>query len=194
MQKNTVGSQVTICLKLVKIIQILEDVYIVHTKINEDIIEYELKKDEIDLMEVHTSCLEGVDDLLMLGDFNEPTLLQNTRARFFQDKIYSFIGSPILIAVNPYKKLNIYNEKYIKYFRDFFINLKQNSSALQNSVPHLYFVAEAAYQDMISDKKNQSIVISGESGSGKTESTKIILKYLAIASEVSVFNKLTILE
>jgi myosin-5 len=141
---------------------------------------------EIELLEVHTSCLEGVDDLLMLGDFNEPTLLQNTRARFYYDKIYSFIGNPILIAVNPYKRLDIYNDYYIRYYRDFFIRLKQDSGLLQQSSPHLYYVAEAAYQDMISEKKNQSIIISGESGSGKTESTKIILKYLAVASEISV--------
>ena len=124
--------------------------------------------------------------MLGLGDFNEPTLLQNTRARFYQDKIYSFIGSPILIAVNPYKKLDIYNDNFIRYFRDFFLKLKQDSNMLKMSVPHLYYVAEAAYQEMIAEKKNQSIVISGESGSGKTESTKLILKYLAVASEISV--------
>ena len=124
--------------------------------------------------------------MLGLGDFNEPTLLQNTRARFYQDKIYYFIGSPILIAVNPYKKLDIYNDNFIRYFRDFFLKLKQDSNMLKMSVPHLYYVAEAAYQEMIAEKKNQSIVISGESGSGKTESTKLILKYLAVASEISV--------
>ncbi len=167
-------------------IQILEHEYIFHAEINNDQFEYKVEKENIELTEVHTSCLEGVDDLLMLGDFNEPTLLQNTRARFYQDKIYSFIGNPILIAVNPYKKLDIYKDNYIKYFREFFIKLKQDASLIQMSAPHLYYVAEAAYQDMISDKKNQSIIISGESGSGKTESTKIILKYLAVASEISV--------
>ena len=157
-----------------------------HANINNDIIEYEIKKGEIDMLEVHTSCLEGVDDLLCLGDFNEPTLLQNTRARFYQNKIYSFIGSPILISVNPYKRLDIYCDNFIRYFRDFFMKMKQDSTLLQSSVPHLYYVAEAAYQEMIAEKKNQSIIISGESGSGKTESTKIILKYLAVASEISV--------
>ena len=137
------------------------------------------------MVEVHPSCLDGVDDLLLLGDFNEPTLLQNSRARFYQDKIYTFIGTPILIAINPYKKLDIYNEKFIKLYREYFLKLKIDSSLQNTVIPHLYYVAEAAYQDMINDKKHQSIIISGESGSGKTESTKIILKYLAVASEIS---------
>jgi myosin heavy subunit len=59
-------------------------------------------------------------------------------------------------------------------------------------MPHMYYIGEASYQDMITEKKNQSIIISGESGSGKTESTKIILKYLAtISSEISEDSKET---
>ena len=132
--------------------------------------------------EVHPSCLKGVDDLLQLGDFNQQTLLHNTRERFSQDKIYSFIGMPILIAVNPYKKLNIYDEKTIKYYKNYFDLLIKDPTKLSNPIPHLYHLGEAAYRDMINDKKNQSLIISGESGSGKTESTKIILRYLAVSS------------
>ena len=73
--------------------------------VNDQHLEFEVDKNDFQITEVHPSCIEGVDDLLMLGDFNEPTLLQNTRARYYKDGIYSFIGSPILIAVNPYKKL-----------------------------------------------------------------------------------------
>ena len=59
----------------------------------------------------------------MLGDFNQQTLLHNTRERFAQDKIYSFIGMPILIAVNPYKKLNLYNDNIIKSYKNYFEKL-----------------------------------------------------------------------
>ena len=117
----------------------------------------------------------------MLGDFNQQTLLHNTRERFAQDKIYSFIGMPILIAVNPYKKLNLYNDNIIKSYKNYFEKLKRDPSNVGLPVPHLYHLAEAAYRDMIDDKKNQSIIISGESGSGKTESTKILLKYFAVS-------------
>jgi myosin heavy subunit len=60
----------------------------------------------------------------MLGDFNEPTLLQNTRARYYKDRIYSFIGSPILIAVNPYKKLFTDEKLLIHQFKEYFQKVK----------------------------------------------------------------------
>ena len=72
----------------------------------------------------HPSCLKGIYDFLLLGDFNQPTLLHNMRERFSQDKIYSFIGMPILIDVNFYKKINIYSEKHIKFYKDYFNQLK----------------------------------------------------------------------
>lgn len=89
---------------------------------------------------------------------------------------------PILIAVNPYKGLNIYNENTIKHYKKYFTKLKTNPNNIESPLPHLYHIAEAAYQDMLTERKNQSIIISGESGSGKTQSTKIILKYLAVSS------------
>ena len=128
--------------------------------------------------------LEGVDDLLWLGDFNQQTLLHNTRERFAHDNIYSFIGMPILIAVNPYKHLPIYSKEEMELYKTYFDKLKRDPNSVAAPKPHLYHIAEAAYQDMITEKKNQSIIISGESGSGKTQSTKIILKFLASSSEL----------
>ena len=62
----------------------------------------------------------------MLGDFNQQALLHNTRERFSQDKIYSFIGMPILIAVNPYKKMILYTDSIIKSYKDYYNQCKLN--------------------------------------------------------------------
>lgn len=161
---------------------ISNDEYILETIIDGRYISKQINTKKTPLNEVHPSCLLGVDDLLLLGDFDKQAMLHNTRKRFSEDKIYSFIGTPILIAVNPYKKLKIYSNDIMKSHKDFVDRQLKNPLNEESPHPHLYYIAEAAYQDMIIDKKNQSIVISGESGSGKTESTKIILKYLASSS------------
>lgn len=169
-----------------KIHQDLENKYILHAYLNQEIIEYEVKKDHNCLKEVQYSCLKEVDDLLKLGELSEQNLLHNTRIRFYNNKIYSFIGPNILISVNPYKNLDIYNRNHINKFRQFYFSLKNDPKLFISSEPHLFYIAEAAYQDVLCENKNQSIIITGESGSGKTEATKILLKYLAICSEISL--------
>jgi len=126
---------------------------------------------------VDANCLRGVDDLLLLGDFNEGALLHNIRVRYFKDEIYTGIGGPILISVNPYASLPIYNEAKQKFYRDQAAAL--SSGADVKIPPHLFSVAAASCMSMLSDGKNQSIIISGESGAGKTEATKRILAYFA---------------
>jgi len=126
---------------------------------------------------VDSACLRGVDDLLALGDFNEGALLHNVRVRYFRDEIYTGIGSPILISVNPFANLpGLYNETKQKFYRD------RAAAAGAGDVqvpPHLFSVVAAAHTAMLGDSKNQSIIISGESGAGKTEATKRILAYFA---------------
>lgn len=113
-------------------------------------------------------------DLCQLPDLNEQTLLDNLRARFTAGHIYTYVGS-ILIAVNPFKFHPIYNPKYVKLY--------QNRRLGPNLPPHIFAVADTAYHCMLKDRKNQCIVISGESGSGKTESTNFLLHHLTALSQ-----------
>uniref|UniRef100_A0A671MWP1 Unconventional myosin-IXa-like n=1 Tax=Sinocyclocheilus anshuiensis TaxID=1608454 RepID=A0A671MWP1_9TELE len=114
-----------------------------------------------------------VDDLCALPDLNERTLLENLRGRFRQEKIYTYVGG-ILIVVNPFKFLPIYNPKYVKMYD------KQRLGKLE---PHIYAVADVAYHAMLQRRRNQCIVISGESGSGKTQSTNFLIHHLTALSQ-----------
>ncbi|XP_046748908.1 unconventional myosin-IXAa-like isoform X4 [Diprion similis] len=113
-------------------------------------------------------------DLCQLPDLNEQTLLDNLRARFLAGNIYTYVGS-ILIALNPFKFYPIYNPKYVKLY--------QNRRLGPDIPPHIFAIADAAYHCMLKEKRNQCIVISGESGSGKTESTNFLLHHLTALSQ-----------
>eukprot|EP00392_Amoebophrya_sp_AT5.2_P005398 g5407.t1 len=127
---------------------------------------------------VDPSCLRGVEDLLTLGDFNEGCLLQNIRKRYFEDRIYTGIGAPILVSINPYQKLkDLYSPATMAEYRKLTTVRKQNRDVMIS--PHLFSVASECYDTMLAEQQNQSIIITGESGAGKTEATKRILNYVA---------------
>ncbi|CAN9498910.1 unnamed protein product [Ophioblennius macclurei] len=112
-------------------------------------------------------------DLCALPELTERALLESLRARFRQEKIYTYIGS-ILIVVNPFQFLPIYNPKYVKLY---------DNHTLGKLEPHIYAVADVAYHAMLQRRKNQCIVISGESGSGKTQSTNFLIHHLTALSQ-----------
>lgn len=110
-----------------------------------------------------------VDDNCALMYLNEATLLNNIRLRYNHDKIYTYVAN-ILIAVNPYTDVpNLYSLDTIR---------KYQGKSLGQMPPHVFAVADKAFRDMKVLKQSQSVVVSGESGAGKTESTKYILRYL----------------
>ncbi|AWP01244.1 putative unconventional myosin-IXa [Scophthalmus maximus] len=112
-------------------------------------------------------------DLCRLPELNERSLLDNLRSRFQQEKIYTYVGS-ILIVINPFKFLPIYNPKYVKMY---------DNHTLGDLEPHIYAVADVAYHTMLQRRRNQCIVISGESGSGKTQSTNFLIHHLTALSQ-----------
>ncbi|XP_072290391.1 unconventional myosin-VI-like isoform X2 [Eucyclogobius newberryi] len=110
-----------------------------------------------------------VEDNCSLMYLNEATLLNNVRVRYSKDHIYTYVAN-ILIAVNPYYDLpKLYAPETIKQYR---------GRSLGTLPPHVYAIADKAYRDMKVLKMSQSIIVSGESGAGKTENTKFVLRYL----------------
>ncbi|XP_042230048.1 unconventional myosin-XV-like [Homarus americanus] len=115
----------------------------------------------------------GVEDMICLSDLNEASLLWNLKIRYDKEMIYTYTGS-ILVAVNPYRMFDIYGLDTVK---------KYEGQILGTLPPHIFAIGSAAYSRMSKDSTNQCVVISGESGAGKTESTKLIMQYLAAVNK-----------
>ncbi|XP_066522959.1 unconventional myosin-Vc [Hoplias malabaricus] len=120
--------------------------------------------------------LVGENDLTALSYLHEPAVLHNLRVRFVDSRIiYTYCGI-ILVAVNPYKQLPIYGDAVIHAYSG------QNMGDLD---PHIFAVAEEAYKQMARNNRNQSIIVSGESGAGKTVSARYAMRYFAVVSKSS---------
>ncbi|XP_074636310.1 unconventional myosin-Ic-like [Acropora palmata] len=119
----------------------------------------------------------GVQDFVLLEDFrSEDAFLENLRKRYQSDLIYTYIGT-VVVSVNPYKNLPIYSQDVIDKYR---------GENLYELPPHIYAISDTAYRSMKEERVDQCVLISGESGSGKTEASKKILEYLAAISTHSV--------
>ncbi|KAK9282815.1 hypothetical protein L1049_011037 [Liquidambar formosana] len=112
----------------------------------------------------------GVDDMTKLAYLHEPGVLQNLASRFALNEIYTYTGN-ILIAVNPFRRLpHLYDIHMMEQYK---------GAAFGELSPHLFAVADTCYRAMINEEGSQSILVSGESGAGKTETTKMLMRYLA---------------
>ncbi|KAM5257072.1 unconventional myosin-VI isoform 3-T3 [Ctenodactylus gundi] len=112
---------------------------------------------------------KDVEDNCSLMYLNEATLLHNIKVRYSKDRIYTYVAN-ILIAVNPYFDIpKIYSSDAIKSYQ---------GKSLGTMPPHVFAIADKAFRDMKVLKMSQSIIVSGESGAGKTENTKFVLRYL----------------
>ncbi|KAH9444481.1 hypothetical protein Pst134EB_024744 [Puccinia striiformis f. sp. tritici] len=114
-----------------------------------------------------------VEDIADLTFLNEPSVVHNLRQRYESKMIYTYSGL-FLVAINPYHPLPIYTPQVISQYKN---------KRREENPPHVYAVAERSWQHMLGERENQSILITGESGAGKTENTKRVISYLtAIAS------------
>ncbi|KAM0914350.1 hypothetical protein ACQ4PT_011551 [Festuca glaucescens] len=112
----------------------------------------------------------GVDDMTKLSYLHEPGVLQNLAIRYELNEIYTYTGN-ILIAVNPFQRLpHLYDPHMMQQYK---------GAPFGELSPHVFAVADVAYRAMIHEGKSNSILVSGESGAGKTETTKMLMRYLA---------------
>ncbi|KAL9945393.1 hypothetical protein ACHAQF_007478 [Verticillium nonalfalfae] len=119
---------------------------------------------------MNPTMLEASDDLTNLSHLNEPAVLQAIRLRYAQKEIYTYSGI-VLIATNPFARVDsLYVPGMVQVYAG-----KQRAT----QAPHLFAIAEEAFMDMLRSSKNQTIVVSGESGAGKTVSAKYIMRYFA---------------
>ncbi|XP_078577050.1 unconventional myosin-Va-like isoform X9 [Branchiostoma floridae x Branchiostoma japonicum] len=114
--------------------------------------------------------LVGQNDLTSLSYLHEPAVLYNLQVRFLQNNaIYTYCGI-VLVAINPYEQLPLYGNEMVMAY---------TGQDMGQMDPHIYAVAEEAFRQMQRDEKNQSIIVSGESGAGKTVSAKYAMRYFA---------------
>uniref|UniRef100_A0A4W6DJL4 Osteoclast-stimulating factor 1 n=1 Tax=Lates calcarifer TaxID=8187 RepID=A0A4W6DJL4_LATCA len=116
--------------------------------------------------------VSGVDDMVLLSKINEDAITDNLKKRYMDDYIFTYIG-PVLISVNPFKQL--------PYFTDREVELYQGAAQYENP-PHIYALADNMYRNMMIDSENQCVIISGESGAGKTVAAKYIMSYVSKVS------------
>ncbi|XP_076020417.1 unconventional myosin-Vb isoform X2 [Genypterus blacodes] len=163
-----------------------EGEHILHLKLeDESPLEYPIgAKDKTLPLLRNPDILVGENDLTALSYLHEPAVLHNLKVRFLESNhIYTYCGI-VLVAINPYEQLQIYGEEVINAYTG------QNMGDMD---PHIFAVAEEAYKQMARDERNQSIIVSGESGAGKTVSAKYAMRFFATvggsASDTNVEEK-----
>ncbi|KAF3515892.1 hypothetical protein DY000_02061694 [Brassica cretica] len=113
---------------------------------------------------------EGVEDMTRLSYLHEPAVLENLATRYGLNEIYTYTGN-ILIAVNPFQGLpHLYDADVMEKYKE---------ASFKELSPHVFAIGGIAYREMINEGRNKCILVSGESGSGKTETTKVLMRYLA---------------
>lgn len=132
-----------------------------------------LKKDLV--QQVNPPKYEKCEDMSNLTYLNDASVLYNLKERYYANLIYTYSGL-FCVAINPYKRFPIYTNRVVQMYR---------GRRRQEMPPHLFAIADGAYTDMIANRENQSMLITGESGAGKTENTKKVIAYFANVGAVT---------
>ncbi|XP_078251841.1 myosin-7B-like, partial [Rhinoraja longicauda] len=127
---------------------------------------------EDDIQQMNPPKFDMIEDMAMLTNLNEASVLSNLRRRYSNWMIYTYSGL-FCVTVNPYKMLPVYTRQVVAAYKG-----KRRSEA----PPHIYSIADNAYNDMVRNRENQSMLITGESGAGKTVNTKRVIQYFAIVA------------
>uniref|UniRef100_A0A452UGW7 Myosin-7 n=1 Tax=Ursus maritimus TaxID=29073 RepID=A0A452UGW7_URSMA len=131
-----------------------------------------VKEDQV--MQQNPPKFDKIEDMAMLTFLHEPAVLYNLKERYASWMIYTYSGL-FCVTVNPYKWLPVYNAEVVAAYRG-----KKRSEA----PPHIFSISDNAYQYMLTDRENQSILITGESGAGKTVNTKRVIQYFAVIAAI----------
>ncbi|KAL6718860.1 class II myosin [Lecanora helva] len=118
---------------------------------------------------VNPAKFDKADDMAELTHLNEASVVHNIHMRYQADLIYTYSGL-FLVTVNPYCPLPIYTNEYMRMYR---------GRSREDTKPHIYAMADEAFRNLVEEGENQSILVTGESGAGKTENTKKVIQYLA---------------
>ncbi|XP_032833287.1 myosin-7-like [Petromyzon marinus] len=124
---------------------------------------------DADVMQMNPPKFDKIEDMAMLTFLNEPSVLFNLKERYAAWMIYTYSGL-FCVTVNPYKWLPVYSSQCVNAYR---------GKKRQEAPPHIFSISDNAYQYMLTDRENQSILITGESGAGKTVNTKRVIQYFA---------------
>ena len=127
----------------------------------------EVSPDALD--KVNPGKFDKADDMAELTHLNEASVVHNLHTRYMSDLIYTYSGL-FLVTVNPYCPLPIYTNEYIKMYK---------GQSREDTRPHIFAVSDQAFRRLVEEGENQSILVTGESGAGKTENTKKVIQYLA---------------
>ncbi|XP_009951962.1 PREDICTED: myosin-3-like, partial [Leptosomus discolor] len=122
-----------------------------------------------DVYAMNPPKFDRIEDVAMLTHLHEPAVLYNLKDRYSSWMIYTYSGL-FCVTVNPYKWLPVYNPEVVLAYR---------GKKRQEAPPHIFSISDNAYQFMLTDRENQSILITGESGAGKTVNTKRVIQYFA---------------